>query len=191
MQTEKISEEQIFQAVLDLFEEKGTHFRTLELANRLKTSKRTLYVKFQGKEDILEQTMEYVFLNIVKSDHEILVNESLSTKERISLFLDNLPKVHNIGAMIRQLEDLREYHPKLRDKVESYSDGIWEEFISFLEERMQKNKIEIMDIGILKMMLKEILKKLLEFQRAENFNYDFETALHSVNKILLYGIYKR
>lgn len=191
MQGEKISEEQIYQIVLELFEEKGTHFTTLELANRLKTSKRTLYARFHGKEDILEKTIDYVFLDIIKSDHDILTRESLNTNEKISLFLDNLPKVHSMKALVRQFEDLKEYNPRLREKVESYSDDVWEEFICFLDEGKKKNEIEAIDTKILKMMLKEILKKLFQFQREEDIAYDFESTLRSVNKILLYGIYKR
>ena len=134
---------------------------------------------------------DYVFLDIIKSDHDILTRESLNTNEKISLFLDNLPKVHSMKALVRQFEDLKEYNPRLREKVESYSDDVWEEFICFLDEGKKKNEIEAIDTKILKMMLKEILKKLFQFQRKEDVAYDFESTLRSVNKILLYGIYKR
>lgn len=191
MKAEQVSKEEIFLAVLNLFEEKGTHFTTLELAKELKTSKRTLYAQFHGKEDILEETIDYVFLHILESDHKILANESFSIQQRVGLFLHNLPKIGNIGALVLQLEDLKKCNPKLKNKVENYLDGIWEEFIIFLERGMRQNEIEQIDTKILRMMLQELLKKLLKVQSAKDSEYDFQTALGFVNQVLLYGIYKR
>jgi len=184
-------EEKILLAVLKLFEEKGIHFTTLDLATELKTSKRTIYAYFPSKDVILEKTIDFVFQNMRESDHRILENQSLSIRERIGLYLNNVPDVYSISALIHQLDDLKQYYPRLGEKMDDYLDNTWDDFMILLEEGISKKEIEAVDTTILKIMLKETLKKLLDYNTMIQSGYEFHIALNAMSYIVLQGIYKR
>ncbi len=184
-------ETKIYLKVLKLFESKGTHFTTEDLAKELGTSKRSIYTYFKSKDDMIEKTIDYVFSDIMQADADILKSNELSLVDKIQYNILTIPDAYNIGAIIQHIDDLERYYPKLWKKVNNYLDTIWDTSIKLVVQGIQEGEIEEVDTNILKLLLKESLKKLLDYRYMVSNNCSFESGLKAINQIILYGIIKR
>lgn len=181
----------IFLKVLKLFESKGSRFTTEDLAKELGTSKRTIYSYFSTKDEIIEKTIDFVFDDIIKSDAEILENSELSLQEKIKLYFENIPCAYNLGAIIRHMDDLQRYYPYLWEKVNNYLDRSWDAVIQLVEQGIRDGELQEIDTVILRLMLNESLKRLLDYEFISKNQVSFDSGLKAMNNIILYGLIKK
>ena len=158
----KYMEKNIYLKTLKLFAGKGSRFTTEDLARELGTSKRTIYSYFSTKDEIIEKTIEFVFSEIIRSDAEILENNELTLQEKIKLYFNNIPDAYNLGSIIRHMDDLQRYYPYLWEKVNNHLNTIWDAVIQLIKQGIKNGELEEIDTVILKLMLNETLKKLLD-----------------------------
>lgn len=181
----------VYLKILKLFGSKGSRFTTEDLANELGTSKRTIYSYFSSKDEMIEKTIDFVFNDIIKSDTEIFENSELTIRERIELCLSNVPNAYNMGTIIQHMDDLQRYHPNLWEKVNDNLNTIWNTVIQLVDLGIKKGEFEEVDTVILKLILNESLKKLLDYEFIAKNQFSFETGIKAMNKVILYGLYKR
>ena len=181
----------IYIKILKLIERKGTRFTTEDLARELGTSKRTIYTYFSSKEEMLEKTIDFVFADITQMDQDIMDNKKLSLKEKIEQSISAIPDAYNIGAIIQHTDDLERYYPGLWTKVSCYLDSMWDSLINVINQGVQKGELEAVDTNILKLILRETSKKLLDYRYLLDNHGSFETGIQAMTQIVLYGIFKR
>lgn len=184
-------EKNIYLKTLKLFGNKGARFTTEDLAKEIGTSKRTIYSYFSTKDEIIEKTIDFVFNEIILSDVEILENKEFTLQEKITLYFNNIPYVYNLGPIIRHSDDLQKYYPHLWEKVNNYLDTIWDGVIQLVEQGIKSNELQQVDTVILKLMLNETLKKLLDYEFMVKNQVSFDSGLKAMNNIILYGLIKR
>ncbi|HEX3075789.1 MAG TPA: TetR/AcrR family transcriptional regulator [Lachnospiraceae bacterium] len=181
----------IYLKILKLFCGKGTRFTTQDLAKELGTSKRTIYSYFSTKDEMIEKTIDFVFSDIMKSDTEILENTDLSLQQKIRLYFENIPDAYSIGAIIRHKDDLQRYYPSLWDKVNSNIDALWDRAIQLVEQGIEENVLEDINTSILRLMLNETLRKLLDYEFIAQNQVSFESGIKAMSDIILNGLLKR
>lgn len=179
--------EKIYSKTLKLFHIKGVRFTTEELATELGTSKRTLYSYFTTKDEILEKTIDFVFLQLMESDEAILANEETPLQEKLQLYFKNIPAI-NIGSIIRQMDDLQRYYPDLWEKVNVYLDTIWDKAIQLVADGITDGKLRSVDITVLKIMLSQTIKKLLDYDFLAKSQISFDSGLIAMSDIVLNGL---
>ncbi len=184
-------EKKIYLKVLKLFEIKGTHFTTEDLAKELGTSKRSIYTYFKSKEDMIEKTINFVFSDMSQMDYDLMENKELSLIDKIKSSIITIPDAYNIGAIIQHADDLERYYPELWKKANEYLDTIWDTLISLVNRGIKEGELEEIDTNILKLILRESLKKLLDYRYMVSNNCSFESGIKAINQIILYGIIKR
>jgi len=184
-------EKNIYLKTLKLFGSKGSRFTTEDLAKELGTSKRTIYSYFSAKDEIIEKTIDYVFSEINISDTEIFEKSDLTFEEKINLYFNNIPYAYNLSAIIGHMDDLQRYYPSLLDKVNNYMDAIWDRAVNFVERGIQNGEIEEINTVILKLILNETFKKLLDYEFISRNQVSFDSGLKAMNDIILYGLIKR
>lgn len=184
-------EKNIYLKTLKLFGSKGSRFTTEDLAKELGTSKRTIYSYFSTKDEIIEKTIDFVFSEIIISDTEILENKELTLEEKIRLCFDNIPYAYNLGLIISHMDDLQRYYPHLWEKVNNYVDTIWDAVIQLIEQGIKDEEIEKVDTVILKLMLNQTLKKLLDYNFIVKNQVSFDSGIKAMNNIILHGLIKR
>lgn len=185
---ENILDKNIYYKILKLFGNKGVKFTTQDLAKELGISKRTIYQYFSNKEDIIDKTIEYVFGGIDKSDQDILDNKELSLRKKISLYFENLPDGYNISAIVRHSDDLEKYYPHLYDKVDQNLNRICDNLIALVKQGMEQGVVKKVNLDILKMLLNESLRRLLDHEFLSQNLVSFESGMKEVYHIILYGI---
>lgn len=184
-------EKSIYLKTLKLFGSKGSRFTTQDLATELGTSKRTIYSYFSTKDEIIEKTIDFVFREIILMDTEIIENSDLSLQEKIKKCFLNIPDAYNLGAIIQHMDDLGRYYPDLWNRVNNYLDSTWDSVIYLIELGIKTGEIEKVDTVILKLMLNESLKKLLDYEFIAKNQVSFDSSIESMCNLVLYGIVKR
>lgn len=182
-------EKRIYIKTLQLLGSKGIRFTTEDLAKELGTSKRTIYSYFSTKDEIIEKTIDFVFNEIIISDAKILENKEFTLQEKITRYFQNVP--YALGSIIVHMDDLKRYYPHLWKKVNNYLDTIWNAVIQLIEQGVKNGELEDIDTVILKLMLNETLKKLLDYEFISKDQVNFDSGLKAMNNIILYGLIKR
>lgn len=181
----------VYLKILKLFESKGTHFTTEDLAKELGCSKRTIYSYFSSKDEMIEKTIDFVFLDIMQSDCEIMEDKELSLTEKIERSILSIPDMYNLGAIIQHADDLERYYPTLWKKVNNYLNQCWDNLIDLVSQGIKLGVIEDIDVSILRMILNESFRKLLDYRFMVSNNCSFESGIKAINQIVFYGIRKR
>jgi len=184
-------ENKMYLTILKLFANKGIRFTTEDLARELGTSKRTIYSYFANKDEMLEKTIDFVFRELITSDTEILQNKELGIQERIKLYFENIPDAYSLGSIIQHMEELRRHCPNLWEKVNHYLDTTWDPLLHLIEEGMECGELEPVNTKILKLMIFQTQKTLLDYETLAKNQISFDDAFNAMNKILLYGLIKR
>ncbi len=184
-------EKNMYLTILKLFANKGIRFTTEDLARELGTSKRTIYSYFSTKDEMIEKTIDFVFREMLTSDTEILEKEELSIQEKIKLYFENIPDAYSLGTIVKHMDELKRHCPDLWEKVNHYLNTTWDPILQLIEEGIQRGELEEVNTRILKMMLFQTQKTLLDYEFLAKNQISFDDAFNAMNKILLYGLIKR
>lgn len=173
---------------LELIEKKGFKFTTEDLAKTLSTSKRTIYTYFSSKDEIIEKTIDFVFDEISKSDAEILNNEQLTLVQKITLYFQNIPDTYNLSSITKYMDELQRFYPEQWEKVNTNLNTFWNDIIKLIEEGIKTDELKEINSTILKIILTETYKKLLNSDFLSDKNISFNSGLKAISDIILYGI---
>ena len=89
------------------------------------------------------------------------------------------------------MDDLQRYYPYLWEKVNNHLNTIWDAVIQLIKQGIKNGELEEIDTVILKLMLNETLKKLLDYEFLAKNQVSFDSGLKAINNIILYGLIKR
>ena len=183
-------EEKIFFKVTELFSEKGPRFTIEELARALGTSKRTIYERFKDKEELLEKTIDFFFKDIIEEGEEILKDTKLSKNERIIKSFKAKPDIESIGSVVRHLNELNRYFPSLYKKTELYLNKVWDGVIDFICESEENKEVSQTKKAILKLVLNESLKKLMDYEFLVKNKINYEDGMDMLVELMINGVLK-
>jgi len=181
----------VYLKILKLLSVKGTHFTTEDLARALGTSKRTIYMNFKNKYDIIDKTIDFVFRDIMYSDQMILEAQDTSLNENIRKYFQNIPDTYHIGVLIRHADDFQRFYPQLWNKVDHYINSIWDGLIQLVESGIQSGSIYPVNTTVLRLMLDQTLEKLLDYEFTLQNQISFESGMHAMCDIVLFGMMDR
>jgi hypothetical protein len=89
------------------------------------------------------------------------------------------------------MEDFERHYPDLWEKTNHHLNTIWDPVLQLIEQGIKDEELEVIDPVILKLMLNETLKKLLDYDFLANHQVSFESGIKEMNNIILYGLLKR
>lgn len=128
----------------ELFMERGFSKVTMdELATELGMSKKSLYVDFKGKDDLLVSIFEHLKENLSTTFEQILQNQDLSFTQ----------KFINIMSIIS--EKISTIRPRFMDDLKRYRPEIWQNITEFRKQHIHKFMSELIDEGKVKGYVKE------------------------------------
>lgn len=181
----------IYLKTLKLFARKGVRFTTEDLARELGTSKRTIYSYFSTKDEIIEKTIDFVFEEMVISDAAILKKKDLSIQKKLELYFQNTPDAYSLASIVQHMDDLQRFYPELWEKVNNYLNDAWNPLIEVIKDGISTGELEEIDTAILKLMLIQTQKKLLDYEFLATNQVSFDHAAKAMSKIILTGLIKR
>jgi AcrR family transcriptional regulator len=177
----------VLRAVIDLFNEYGLKFTMNSLARKLGMSKKTLYVLFENKEDLLNQMVDYCFASVKESEAQALTAPGLDTPGRIRALLGAFPEQLK-GVNLENLYVLRETYPKIYARVEQYLESGWEPTIRLLEEGIAEGYVRPVSIPLFKMMYESALEQFFRRDVLKKNGMTYREGLQAVTDLLVDGI---
>lgn len=182
--------ETILLGTMQAFNRKGLKFTMDDVAAQLGISKKTIYTVFQTKNSLITEMVDYCFDSIKESEQRVLMDESLSTVEKIREILVVLPESYK-DIDLGQLYQLKEKYPVVYKKVEERLETGWENTIALLEQGMEEGVIRRIQIPILKTMLEATLEQFFKRDVLVTNGISYQDALKEVVAILVDGIAKK
>ncbi|MDD6788779.1 MAG: TetR/AcrR family transcriptional regulator [Lachnospira sp.] len=177
----------VLMAVIDLFNEYGLKFTMNSLARKLGMSKKTLYVLFESKEDLLNQMVDYCFASVKESEAAALAEPGLDTPGRIRALLAAFPEQLQ-GVSLENLYVLRETYPKIYTRVEQYLENGWEPTIRLLEQGIAEGSVRPFSIPMFKMMYELALEQFFRRDILKKNAMTYREGLQEVTDLLVDGI---
>ncbi len=184
---EKENIEKILNGTLRVFNEKGIKFMMDDVAHEISVSKKTLYVYFKNKEDMIIKLVDYLFDGIKEAEKSVVEDNELTTVEKIRKILGVMPQSYS-EIDFEKLYTLREKYPKVYIKVEERLENGWEETIRLLNDGIKEKVIRPVKIPILKMMLEASLEQFFQRDVLVRNNISYQQGLNEVVNILVDGI---
>ena len=182
--------EEILDATIVLFNQKGLKFTMDDLARELHRSKKTIYVIFPDKKKLLDEMVDYIFDSIKLSEREILENDSLSTVEKLYHLLGAMPeKYRNID--FNRLYCLQDKYPRIYNHVQQRLESGWEATIGLIEQGMEEGVIREVSIPVFKIMMQATIEQFFQRNVLSENGIRYGEALAEVVRILVFGIARR
>ncbi len=176
----------ILEAVFQLFQKQGLKFTMDDVASSVGMSKKTIYLLFHDKEELLYQMVDFCFRSIKESEQKVLAS-SLPTPDKLKALLGAMPDRY-ADLDLRQLYVLRDKYPRIYHHLEERLETDWEPTIQLLKDGMAEGCIREVNIPIFKMMLEASIEHF--FQRDVLLEHDitYANGLNEVVSILVDGI---
>ncbi|SFR68230.1 TetR/AcrR family transcriptional regulator [Anaeromicropila populeti] len=179
--------EQIIEATIEEFNEKGLKFTMDQLAKRMGISKKTLYSVFSDKESLFLEAIDTCFSEIKRSEKEIFEDDKLDTMEKIRKIIIVLPKRYQ-AIDFRQLYQLEEKFPKMFRKIEARLETDWEPTIQLIEQAIREGKIRRIEIPVLQTMISSTIEAFIKTNVLIKNDISYTNALEEMICIILDGI---
>jgi len=178
--------QQIIEVASELFDTKGLKFTLDDICEKMHISKKTIYVCFSCKEELLLEMTDAAFAAIYQRKKNIL-NEDLPFYEKLKKVMIILPdKMMNTD--FRQLEGIKEKYPQVYERVRYYLEAGWEPVIELLDEGVRKHYLKKVEIPILKTMVASSISSFINDGLLEENDISYADALDSMVNIIINGI---
>ncbi|SEQ27907.1 transcriptional regulator, TetR family [Lachnospiraceae bacterium RM5] len=177
----------ILEAAVALYAKKGVKFILDDIAHELRISKKTIYIVFKDKEDLMISMVDYCFNNIKAAEDEILRDDSIDIVEKLRRILQAMPEEYR-AMDIRNLYILADRYPRIYKHVSKRLESDWETTIAIIEQGIVENKIKPIDIPIFKSMLEASIEHFFSSDVLIKNGLTYDKALSEVVNILISGI---
>ena len=180
--------QQIIDKATELFDQKGLKFTLDEICEQLHISKKTIYVYFRCKEDLLMTMADQVFASIQEKKKQI-IDEDMPYEDKLKKMFIALPDEYT-NIDFRKLEGLEKY-PDVYEKVRYYLETNWDPVIELIEEGQRKGILKKVSIPVLKTMVSSSIRSFINDGTLENNDINYTDALDSMVDIIINGIKER
>ncbi len=189
MDVEKMQEvkEEIMNAVLEEFQDKGLKFTMDDIARHVGMSKKTLYEIFRDKDTLFDEMVAHTFSKIKEEERKVLDNPELSTVEKIRKIMIVLPgRYENLN--VKQIALLEQKYPKVYRQIQKRLESDWEPTIALLREVMEAGQIRRISIPVLKAMIEGTIGQFFSTDVLSGETVSYAQALEDMMDIIMHGI---
>lgn len=179
--------ENILEATIRVFNQKGLKFTMDDIASELSISKKTIYTVFSDKETMFLAMVDYCFDQIKDSEAKVLSDSTLSTYEKIHKILIVLPDSYR-EVDLSQLYALREKFPKVYMKVEERLESGWEATFDLMRQGMHEGVIRPVNLIIFKTMLESTIEQFFRRDILAANHLSYNDAMEELAAVLMQGI---
>lgn len=177
--------QRILDAAVAEIELHGSSFRMDDLAKRLNISKRTLYENFHSKNEIIERILFDKSQDFYNLHKQILEDDNLDTVTKLKRYFtvkSDLYATISGGHYRLMFASV----PSLVDQVMRTAEKDWELLGNFLKEQQRLGVIKDVDIDVLILMFKGVLR--IVFYDSLANPEDCKELLSEAMNLILHGI---
>ncbi|MBQ1756847.1 MAG: TetR/AcrR family transcriptional regulator [Erysipelotrichaceae bacterium] len=181
--------QQIIDKATELFNQKGLRFTLDEISEQLHISKKTIYVYFRCKEDLLMTMADQVFASIQNKKRQI-IEEEMPYEDKLKKMLVALPDEY-LNIDFRKLEHLEEKYPAVYERVRQYLETGWDPVIELIEQGQKQGILKKVSIPVLQTMVSSSIRSFINDGILESNDINYTEALDSMVEIIINGIKER
>lgn len=179
--------QEIMDAVISQFNQKGMKFTMDDISRELHISKKTIYKEFNDKDELFYATVDYGFSAIKEKEAEILADDSMDIVEKISRVIICLPDNYK-NIDFRRIYQLRDKYPEVYARVATRIETDWEETEKLLRQAMDEGRIKDVPIPVIKLTIEGAIEKFISSETLAETNVSYEEALSYMIDIIINGI---
>ena len=181
------AKEEIMNAVLEEFQDKGLKFTMDDIAKHVGMSKKTLYEIFRDKDTLFDEMVTHTFSKIKEEERKVLEDSSLPIVEKIRKIMIVLPgRYENLN--VRQIALMEQKYPKVYRQIQKRLESDWEPTIALLREGMEEGEIRRISIPVLKAMIEGTISQFFSSNALSEENVSYAQALDAMMDIIMRGI---
>ena len=181
--------QQIIDKATELFNQKGLRFTLDEISEQLHISKKTIYVYFRCKEDLLMTMADQVFASIQNRKRQIIAEE-MPYEDKLKKMLVALPDEY-LNIDFRKLEGLEEKYPAVYERVRNYLETGWDPVIELIRQGQKQGILKKFSIPVLQTMVSSSIRSFINDGILESNDINYTEALDSMVEIIINGIKER
>jgi AcrR family transcriptional regulator len=178
--------QQILDAATALFEQKGLHFTMDDIASSLHMAKKTIYLYFPSKEDLLMELLEYGFSQIDYTKKKIL-EMNLPLEEKIPRVIIALPEKYQYLDFTR-LDELGEKYPTIARRLNEHLENGWEPILELLQQGIDQGVLRPVNLEVFKAMVTACIEYFVSQNALQKANVPYSEALQEMISIFMKGI---
>jgi AcrR family transcriptional regulator len=179
--------EQLMLAALEAFNQKNFKFTMDDLARELCISKKTIYQEFSGKEDLMNETVEYFFRKVKDAERAIILDDSLDIVTKLKRVLIVMPD-NRMNIDFRQISEVKQKYPKVYRQVVRHLDMEWEPTLNLYRMAVQEGKLRAVSETVFKLMAEGAMTAFLSSRELTEQGISYEAALEQMEDILFQGL---
>jgi AcrR family transcriptional regulator len=177
--------EQIINAFKELSYNQGFYaVRMEELATRAGVSKRTIYLYFKGKEDLVDQTLDSF---LTEFPHRI--NQLASQADLVAALAKGMETVLREGAFLmsaQSIKDLQVHYPAAWQRLEFYRQGLITSVLDIILQRTEKAWVRDMDPRIIRESVLAINRRFSSPDFAREMGMSLREVTLQLAKLIVY-----
>lgn len=177
----------IIKGGLSIFREKGAHFTMDDLAKEISMSKKTMYMVFSDKEEVLLAMVDFVFDEIESEEEKALKDEGLSTVERFKKVLGAMPPTY-IGYDFTGIFENATRYPKVLKRMNERLENGWELTFSVLRQGIEEGVFRPVDFTVFKLIYSAALERFLNSKELVESGINYMEAFSSLVELLIDGL---
>lgn len=179
--------EEILRTAADEFYKHGLKFTLQDIASSMHIAKKTMYVYFRNKEDLMISLLDYGFAQI-HADKKAIAQSDLAMSEKIRKVMIAMPDQYKVMDF-RLLADLKNRMPSVYEVLMKHLETNWEPVIELLEQGIAEGKIRSdVDLRVLRMMITSAFQTFLSTDLLVQQGIEYQDALNSMMDIVMKGI---
>lgn len=181
----------IMEAAIKVFNEKGLKLTMDDVSKECRISKKTLYLVFSDKDEMLLAMIDYCFDSIKACEKEIHDDPSMSTVDKIKKIMVIMPDRYK-EVDFSKITNLKHDYPMLYDKMAARLENDWEPTIELIEKGIKEGEIKKnLNIPVLKAIIGGSIEFLLGEGGLASTGISYNEALDSLIDIVMDGIKTR
>jgi AcrR family transcriptional regulator len=185
----KISDQEMYMAIIKLIEQQGLKFTMADLARKLHTSKRTIYQRFSSKEQLISAMIDYLFKDLTIRGDKLRSELHLSAYEKIKRYVDQFPTLYPIGCILQYSSEIAQRYPQQWHKFQDEVDQISQTFYRILINDPQTRELSKTEKKMLLLMLQKTTRSLLNGRFLMQQQLDFWEAIDAMQELLFHGVF--
>ena len=186
MDVEK-NRERIINGMVEVFAKYGFKFTMDNLSKEISMSKKTIYIIYDDKEEIFDETIAYCFDMIKKCKEEILKDESLDDVEKLRRMMiampDNMKKID-----WRQIGKYKDVYKNQYGLIQKNLRSGWEDTFKLYDKCVEEGKIRKIPHALFKTIFEAGIDGFFTSEDLIKDGISYEEAMEEFSKVLFNGI---
>ena len=180
MDSKSIIDEGIRQFAAD-----GLKFKMDDIAEALHISKKTIYVYFKSKEDLLIAMLDSFFADIQTAKRKILEMD-LDLTEKLRRVMIAIPEEYS-RIELRHLDELHMMYPAVEAHLVRHLEADWEPVEALIREGIECGRLRKFNIPVMQMMFTASIEQFLSRSESET-GLPYSEALKEMMDIIMEGV---